>query len=177
MFRLRTRRAQLLYKISGNSALLVLNGTSLNSMNALLALSQWNVNSACVCLGWKCATGPLAIKLWSQVRVSQKIKRKNLWNVHFRLADAHLAFDFLTCAWSQLFIERFIICNLSCPTDGFKVRFIWSRIWILKKVQCRSVYETHMRTSTKARIKKRLLTNWAMLVGRFCVYTQNCMQC
>ena len=34
---LRTRRALLLYKVYGNSALLVLNGTSLNCNNALLA--------------------------------------------------------------------------------------------------------------------------------------------
>ena len=36
----RTRRALALYKVSGNSALLVLNGASLNSVNALLALSR-----------------------------------------------------------------------------------------------------------------------------------------
>ena len=35
---LRTRRALSLYKVSGNSALLVLNGTSLICNNALLAL-------------------------------------------------------------------------------------------------------------------------------------------
>ena len=40
-----TRRAQLLYKVinPGNSALLVLKGTSLNIVNALLALSWWPV--------------------------------------------------------------------------------------------------------------------------------------
>ena len=36
---LRTRRALLLYKVNGNSALLVLNGTSLSCNNALLALN------------------------------------------------------------------------------------------------------------------------------------------
>ena len=36
---LKTRRAILLYKVYGDSALLVLNGTSLNSVNALLVLS------------------------------------------------------------------------------------------------------------------------------------------
>ena len=36
---LRTRRALLLYKVNGNSALLVLNGTSLICNSALLALS------------------------------------------------------------------------------------------------------------------------------------------
>ena len=36
---LRTRRALSLYKVYGDSALLVLNGTSLNSANALLAFS------------------------------------------------------------------------------------------------------------------------------------------
>ena len=36
---LRTRRALLLYKVYGDSALLVLNGTSLNFNNALLALN------------------------------------------------------------------------------------------------------------------------------------------
>ena len=36
---LRTRRALSLYKVYGNSVLLVLNGTSLSSFNALLALS------------------------------------------------------------------------------------------------------------------------------------------
>ena len=36
---LRTRRAQLLYKVNGNSALLALNGTSLICNSALLALS------------------------------------------------------------------------------------------------------------------------------------------
>ena len=36
---LRTRRALLLYKVNGNSALLVLNGTSLICYNALLALN------------------------------------------------------------------------------------------------------------------------------------------
>ena len=37
---LRTRRLALsLYKVCGDNALLVLNGTSLNSINALLALS------------------------------------------------------------------------------------------------------------------------------------------
>ena len=35
---LRTRRALSLYKVYGDSALLVLSGTSLNSVNALLAL-------------------------------------------------------------------------------------------------------------------------------------------
>ena len=39
---LRTRRALTLYKVYGDSALLVLNGTLLNSVNALLALSQQN---------------------------------------------------------------------------------------------------------------------------------------
>ena len=37
---LRTRRALSLYKVYGDSALLVLSGTSLNSVNALLALSR-----------------------------------------------------------------------------------------------------------------------------------------
>ena len=37
---LRTRRALSLYKVYGNSALLVLNRTSLNSINTLLALSR-----------------------------------------------------------------------------------------------------------------------------------------
>ena len=36
---LRTRRALLLYRVYGDSALVVLNLTSLNSVNALLALS------------------------------------------------------------------------------------------------------------------------------------------
>ena len=40
---LRTRRALLLYKVNGNSALLVLNGTSLICNNALLALN-WRYN-------------------------------------------------------------------------------------------------------------------------------------
>ena len=40
---LRTRRSQSLYKVYGCSALLVLNGTSLISVNALLALSWQNV--------------------------------------------------------------------------------------------------------------------------------------
>ena len=38
---LRTRRGLLLYKVNGNSALLVLNGTSLICNSALLALSWW----------------------------------------------------------------------------------------------------------------------------------------
>ena len=37
---LRTRRALSLYKVYGDSALLVLDGTLLNSINALLALSH-----------------------------------------------------------------------------------------------------------------------------------------
>ena len=37
---LRTRRVLSLSKVCGNSALLVLNGTVLNSINALLALSR-----------------------------------------------------------------------------------------------------------------------------------------
>ena len=37
---LRTRRALLLYKVYGSSTLLVLNGTYLNSVNALLVLSR-----------------------------------------------------------------------------------------------------------------------------------------
>ena len=37
---LRTRRALSMYKVYGDSALLVLNGTLLNSVNALLVLSQ-----------------------------------------------------------------------------------------------------------------------------------------
>ena len=37
---LRTRRALLLYKVYCDSALLVLNGTSLDSVNALLALNR-----------------------------------------------------------------------------------------------------------------------------------------
>ena len=37
---LRTRRALSLYKFYGDSALLVLNGASLNNVNALLALSR-----------------------------------------------------------------------------------------------------------------------------------------
>ena len=40
MFQLRTRRALLLYKVCSHSTLLVLNKTSLNSINALLALNQ-----------------------------------------------------------------------------------------------------------------------------------------
>ena len=42
---LRTRRGLLLYKVYGDSALLVLNGTSLNSISALLALSRRILNS------------------------------------------------------------------------------------------------------------------------------------
>ena len=43
---LRARRAFLLYKVYGDSALLVLNGTSLNSVNTLLALSwQYTIGS------------------------------------------------------------------------------------------------------------------------------------
>ena len=42
---LRTRRALSLYKVYGNSALLVLNETSLNSINTLLALNWQTVNS------------------------------------------------------------------------------------------------------------------------------------
>ena len=42
-----------LYKFDSNSALLVLNGTSLNSVNALLALSKWysifDTYSLCMC--------------------------------------------------------------------------------------------------------------------------------
>ena len=41
---LRTRRALSLYKVCGDSALLVLNGTSLNSVNAFLALSRGYLN-------------------------------------------------------------------------------------------------------------------------------------
>ena len=44
---LRTRRALLLYKVNGNSALLVLNETSLNCNNALLALNWWYVIQTC----------------------------------------------------------------------------------------------------------------------------------
>ena len=39
---LRTRKVLLLYKVNGNNALLVLNGTSLNSYNALLGLDWIN---------------------------------------------------------------------------------------------------------------------------------------
>ena len=42
---LRTRMALSLYKVYGDSALLLLNRTSLNSVNALLALSrQYNIS-------------------------------------------------------------------------------------------------------------------------------------
>ena len=47
---LRARRALLLYKVNGNSALLALNGTSLNCNNALLALN------------WRCVHSGLIIK-------------------------------------------------------------------------------------------------------------------
>ena len=40
MFKDENQKALSLYKVYGNSALLVLNGTSLNSVNAFLALSQ-----------------------------------------------------------------------------------------------------------------------------------------
>ena len=39
-FQLRARRALILYKVYGDSTLLVLNETLLNSINALLALNQ-----------------------------------------------------------------------------------------------------------------------------------------
>ena len=45
---LRTRRALSLYKVNGNSALLVLNGTSLICNNALLALI-WRIGRFCLC--------------------------------------------------------------------------------------------------------------------------------
>ena len=40
---LRTRKALYLHKVYGDSALLVLNGTSLDSINTLLLLSLWNM--------------------------------------------------------------------------------------------------------------------------------------
>ena len=40
---LRTRRALLLYKVYGGSALLALNGTSFNNVNAVLALSRFSM--------------------------------------------------------------------------------------------------------------------------------------
>ena len=43
---LRTRRVLLQYKAYGNSTLLVLKGTSLNSVSSLLDLNQWNVRSS-----------------------------------------------------------------------------------------------------------------------------------
>ena len=42
-FSMRTRRVLLLYKVNGDSALLVLNGTLLNSDNALLVLSRRHI--------------------------------------------------------------------------------------------------------------------------------------
>ena len=45
---LRTRRALMLYKVCGNSAHLVLKGTSLNGDNALLALKWWEVLCTCI---------------------------------------------------------------------------------------------------------------------------------
>ena len=41
---LRTRRALSLYEVHGNSALLVLNRTLLNSINAILALNRYISN-------------------------------------------------------------------------------------------------------------------------------------
>ena len=50
---LRTRRVLLLYKVNGNSALLVLNGTSLICNNALLTLSWW-----CILIDHYCSLTP-----------------------------------------------------------------------------------------------------------------------
>ena len=54
---LRTRRALSLYRVYGDSALLVLNGTSLSCNNALMALNWWNdhVHSIgkCNILSWQ----------------------------------------------------------------------------------------------------------------------------
>ena len=53
---LRTRRALLLYKVNGNSALLVLNGTSLICNSALLALSLRNLEK----FTWHLVTGAVS---------------------------------------------------------------------------------------------------------------------
>ena len=50
---LRTRRVMLLYKVCDNSALLVLNGTSLNSDNALLGLGLRLHDCLCENERWK----------------------------------------------------------------------------------------------------------------------------
>ena len=51
---LRTRRALSLYKVCGDSALLVLNGILLNSVNALLALSQQYISMTIIMIFLYC---------------------------------------------------------------------------------------------------------------------------
>ena len=53
---LRTRRVLSLYKVNGNSALLVLNRTSLDIDSALLALTWW-YEHVLICILFGCSTG------------------------------------------------------------------------------------------------------------------------
>ena len=69
---LRTRRALLLYKVYGNSALLVLNGTSLNNVNALLVLSRCYVFMYVVwrCI-YYCVAFCLCVKLYIMILLNE----------------------------------------------------------------------------------------------------------
>ena len=58
---LRTRTALLLYKVYGDNALFVLNGTSMNSANALLVLSRRNMIISMTCIS---ITFQRWIRLW-----------------------------------------------------------------------------------------------------------------
>ena len=63
---LRTRRALLLYNGKGNSALLVLNGTSVNSDSALLALN-WQILCFCTFCWAILSAANIKVKLWASL--------------------------------------------------------------------------------------------------------------
>ena len=97
---LRTRRVLWLYKVYSDSALLVLNETLLNSVNALLALS------------WNCVLHAL------NVRYAQLIPGKSFWKVS-RLMENNMAlihlWVILKVAKVFFFFFFFYFCNLGFP--------------------------------------------------------------
>ena len=76
---LRTRRALLLYKVNGNSALLVLNGTSLICNSALLALS-WHNDCGLLCQQIKHTRLPIRHEKSQRVLVLLSC-RGGLWQI------------------------------------------------------------------------------------------------
>ena len=136
---LRSRRVLSLYKVYGDSALLVLNGTLMNSVNALLVLNGTLMNSvnALLVLNGTLMNSVNALLVLSQLHVSKHtshylgstMKQKGLqkW---FR--DNHV----LKTALFETVISRSSLCNLgkkirqyestdSLLSDGINFNIIW----------------------------------------------------